>query len=91
MKLLHKEEIKTEQIVIDDIICNKCGCSCSAPHPGYEGLLEYSIEGGYASKLGDGIRYEFSVCVSCLLEFFKSFKIKPKVYETGWLVGDVIE
>lgn len=67
-----------------DIICNKCGKSCSNQKPhkfrSYEGLIEAEVHGGYDSKvIGDLISWRFSVCESCLAKFVKTFKIPVDV------------
>jgi|GEM_PF-2744842 len=78
MKKTHLEKVEVDKDVLDDVICNKCGESCKdSSNMNYEGLLEVSVEGGYASKLGDSVRYTFSLCENCLEELFKSFKINP--------------
>lgn len=78
MKKIHTEtEIKTIEIV-DDVICNKCGVSCrDSCDMNFEGIIELSICGGYASKLGDSVQYTFSVCENCLKNFFSTFTIPP--------------
>ena len=75
-----KKTIKTVQTeVIDDIICNKCGCSLKEGDSFVEdfyGLTNASVSGGYFSKkLDDGTTYNFSLCESCLVELFDTFKI----------------
>jgi len=79
MKTSHWEEKTAKVEVIDDIICNQCGCTLKNPHsPNFEGLVETVVEGGYASKLGDLTRFVFSICEGCLIQMFKSFKHPPK-------------
>jgi hypothetical protein len=76
----HKQT-KTEEIdVVDDIVCNRCGKSCKDKcDMNFEGLLEVTVQGGYASLLGDSHSYVFSICESCLKEMFeKEFKIAPE-------------
>jgi len=74
-----KEIEQTETVtVVEDIICNKCGCSLKdSCNMNYEGLIEVSFCGGYASKIGDCIECKFSLCEICLIELFNTFKIKP--------------
>lgn len=63
-----------------DITCNCCGKTCKdSAGLNYEGLLGAQLCGGYASKLGDSIRYEFDVCETCLLAWFAGFKHDPCV------------
>jgi len=81
----HKET-KTEEIeIIDDIICNKCGESLQHGNvPGFYGLKEYEIHGGWASIFGDGAVLKFSVCEKCLKEFIGTFKIEPEYREENF-------
>lgn len=46
MEITHTETETRNVEVIDDILCNQCGKSCQAEHPGYEGLLEVTVSGG---------------------------------------------
>lgn len=82
MKKTHTEERTIEEEVVDDIICNRCGesCRCDAAL-NYEGLIEATICGGYGSKIGDFRQLTFSVCESCLIELFETFKISPAVQD----------
>lgn len=74
----HNEKIEVDKEILDDIICNKCGESCKdSSGMNYEGLIEASVEGGYASKLGDTVRYTFSLCENCLSALFDTFKFDP--------------
>lgn len=76
---MKKTTFQTTQIeVTEDIICNKCGSSLKDDcDMNYEGLIEVSFMGGYASKIGDSLECRFSLCESCLIELFKTFKIEP--------------
>lgn len=63
MKLAHMEEKTVEQEVVDDILCNMCGGTMKDDSDmNHEGLVEVRIMGGYASKLGDQVTHEFSIC-----------------------------
>jgi len=92
MRITKKVKREIEEEIVDDILCNKCGKTCSTS-PGcpwsYDGLLEAHISGGYGSKIGDGDECDFSLCESCLLELFKTFTIKPKWRNVEW--GDYNE
>lgn len=91
MRKFHLEKIEVDKEVLDDIICNKCGRSCKdSSEMNYEGLLEISVEGGYASILGDTVKYTFSLCEECLKELFESFKIKCEK-RSGMFAGDYNE
>ncbi len=70
--------VMVKQEVIEDIICNMCGNSCyDEAGENIEGLIECCFRGGFYSKLGDLVVYQFSLCEGCLEELFKKFKIDP--------------
>lgn len=82
------KKIKTTQIVeqTTDIICNKCGQTCSnlkrfhkaSPQQmcGFSGLTEIEVHGGYDSQfVGDMTSWQFSLCEKCLSDLVKTFKI----------------
>jgi len=76
----HTEEEMVEKVVVDDIVCNKCGGTCKDESDmNFEGLLEVTVCGGYASLLGDGKAHTFSICEYCLRDMFKTFKFPPKI------------
>ncbi len=81
--------------VVTDVLCNVCGESLHpecAPPGNYEGLVDKTICGGYGSRLGDGIAYNFSICEKCLEEkIFPMFKDPPKIDHSDWLGGGVID
>lgn len=71
-----------------EVHCNKCGKDLrkydinptepeEKPHcVGYYGLVETTVDGGFWSEsLHDTIRYRFSLCEECLVEFMKTFKV----------------
>lgn len=72
-----------------DIICNKCGESCSSlkrnhnaksAEYGFSGLEEVEIHGGYDSEIiGDMSAWRFSICEQCLSELVKTFKIPHEI------------
>ncbi len=68
--------VSRQEEVVEDIICNKCGNSLKS-ECGYEGLEGTYIEGGYGSKIGDGVVCNFSLCETCLLWLFQVFKHSP--------------
>jgi hypothetical protein len=81
-----KKSIKTiQEEVVDDIICNKCGCSLKEGDGFVEdfyGLTEVTVTGGYFSKqLDDGSSYSFSLCEACLSEMFSTFKVPVDIQE----------
>ena len=77
-KSLKKERKEVE--VVDDVICNKCGCSMKISESGsdeFYGLVGAVVCGGYFSEeLEDGVKYSFDLCEKCLKEMFKEFKVK---------------
>jgi hypothetical protein len=88
MKKSHLENQLTETEVIDDILCNMCGKSCSlcTSDPqrmdNFGGIVEETIYGGYFSLgegLIDGVQYKFSICEPCLVRLFDQFKIEPVI------------
>ncbi len=68
-----EKEITRKEIIVEDIICNKCGGSCGkklGDSVDYYGLIEYEYVGGYLSKgFVDGMKYKFSICEECLYQF----------------------
>ena len=77
----HKEDYRSEIIVVEDILCNKCGGSCAISvgdyldnkfqkHKHYYGgLIEKEVTGCYSSTvLEDLTSYKFSLCEKCLME-----------------------
>jgi hypothetical protein len=84
MKIIKNIKKEIEQEEITDILCNKCGESCKDKcNMNYEGLIEANVWGGYGSKLGDSVSYQFSLCEDCLKIMFDDFKIPVlKTYES---------
>jgi hypothetical protein len=85
-KITKKQTIETTV----DIICNKCGETCSnlkrfhnaSQHQmcGFSGLNEIEVHGGYDSQfIGDMTSWRFSLCEKCLSQIVKSFKIPHEV------------
>lgn len=74
MKITSKRTVTKEEIVVEDVLCNKCGKSCREEDCGnLEGLVEARVTGGYASYLGDMTSYTFSLCEHCLEQLFATF------------------
>jgi uncharacterized cysteine cluster protein YcgN (CxxCxxCC family) len=74
--------ITTDVEVVDEYLCNKCGCSQIKKFSEDDargdvyGLPEVVVTGGYLSRaLADCTEYRFSLCEECLAEMFKTFKI----------------
>jgi hypothetical protein len=79
--------IKVVEEIID-VTCNMCGNTCiDSQGANYEGLIDARIQGGFDSKLGDGIEYGFSLCEDCLSELFKKFKHPPDKDMGNYLGG----
>lgn len=88
MKIVREVERIVVEQEVDDIVCNRCGKSCmDRAGMNFDGLLEASIQGGYASLLGYCATYTFSLCERCLGAMFHAFVIPPSV-STGlqWCV-----
>lgn len=89
---------KTEVVeVVDKFTCNKCekviqdiadkfdfSHSPARVINSHNGL-NISHEGGYASKIGDGVIVDFDLCEDCLIDLISSFKIPADYKEAGWL------
>lgn len=85
----HTEVKEVEEVVVDDIICNKCGKSCRE-NSNYQGLIEKTITGCYGSVLGDQTSITFSLCEYCLMDLFKTFAIPPEIFDYLSYDGDEI-
>lgn len=68
---------------IEDVFCNKCTKSLKEGNfcDDYDGIEEVVITGGFGSKLGDGTELRFSLCMDCILELVKTFKIEPERWD----------
>lgn len=69
--------------VVDKIYCNKCGRELKTSINNektmeIEEYHHYESIGGYFSKIGDMIRFEFDLCDDCIWEYMKTFAIPPK-------------
>lgn len=71
------KKVKVEKQLVMDCICNRCGESLKNDMGNYEGIVGAHGCGGYGSKIGDGLTWRIDICESCLLEYFKDFKISP--------------
>jgi len=85
MKIVRKIITTKEEEEVVDVLCNKCGKTCRNPGA-YEqspyGLIEQTYSGGYGSTpLDDCTNYTFSICESCLKDFFDSFIIPVEISE----------
>lgn len=90
MKKSVKEKTLVEVEKTLDIICNKCGETCSnqkrknQEHFEYSGLVETEVHGGYDSEvIGDMRSWKFSLCEFCLEKLVKTFKIPFQVKDQG--------
>ena len=77
-----------EEVVIEDVFCNKCGSSCMIDNgPNFKefgGIIEKEVWGGYGSKLGDMTGYKFSLCETCLDALFNTFIIPVEMKDANW-------
>lgn len=83
MIITKKENREVE--VIEDVLCNQCGCSLKSKEfpNGFIGAVGISVSGSYTSEyLDDMTEYNFSLCEKCLSNLFKSFKIKVETKES---------
>jgi len=87
MRISHEEQRVEIVEVVDDIICNRCGESCRHPSLSCNayGLVEAEVSGGFGARLGDMVRYTFSICERCLEQLFDGFKHPPEITaNAGW-------
>lgn len=75
MKLLKKTIAQYVNYELQDVVCNKCGNSCTVNWTGDLGQ-HFDFTFGYNSS-HDGENYEFDLCEKCIFEMFKTFKIEP--------------
>lgn len=80
MKIIEKVTKTVEVEVVKDILCNKCGKTTN-----YDGLIEVVSKHGYESNY-EFDAWCFSLCEDCLIEFMKTFKLRPKLI-SGWPEG----
>lgn len=81
MKKTHKEIESREIEVVDDVVCNKCGCSCSArpPKTWDDCWIEIKASWGYGSAK-DGTVQTAHICESCWDAFCASFIVPVEGY-----------
>lgn len=89
-KVIRRE---VEEVVVVDVLCNKCGESCCPQgQPGSEVRgpdvygLDARVGGGYFSSpaaggLSDMCEYTFALCEKCLVVLFDSFVIPVEIYD----------
>ena len=64
------KEIQKNDIIVDSIVCDKCGKICS-PETHVMDLQEwfhYNFIGGYSSIFCDGDEFEIDLCQNCMKE-----------------------
>jgi len=88
MKRSHKEIETREVEVVDDVICNKCGCSCKAKPPKTwdDCWLEIKASWGYGSTKDCTIQTAH-LCEACWDAFCASFSVPVESY--NYVNGDV--
>jgi hypothetical protein len=82
MRITRKKTVTKEIEVTTDVLCNKCGKTCSMPHAALQhfGLIEAEVSGGFDSTVLEDLHtYTFSLCEVCLKELFSTFKIHVQV------------
>jgi len=80
-----------EIIILEDILCNKCGKTCKIyidrehKHYNYEGLRA-TVHAGFGSSL-DGLNLKFDLCDNCLIGLIKDFRIPFEAEEYDLFEG----
>lgn len=80
MIIKHRQEILKSEMVVDSILCNKCGKPIEiihnygiVPHDVFEDYLHATMH--YTMK-DSGVKIEeFDLCKKCVTEFIQAFKI----------------
>jgi hypothetical protein len=64
--------------------CNACGGDLIPAGAGYpEGIVNLTVKGGYGSKILQHLTaYRFSMCETCLMALFHTFKVPAMVWDT---------
>jgi hypothetical protein len=80
MKVKHCEEITKNEIVVDQIVCNKCGKSFKPKYMGvghyeHSQIHSFDVRFGYNSEFPDEY-WGFDLCNTCVIELANSF-VKP--------------
>ena len=76
MIITRKEQQEVE--VVDDVLCNNCGKSCSSFVAGVHEAAELVAHLGYGS-LKDTERHQSHLCEECYDGIVATFKIPPAV------------
>lgn len=63
-----------------DVLCNKCGKSCSSAEEHYFSYASLTVHWGYGSTR-DGQVHEAQLCENCWAEIIKGFKHSDLVAE----------
>jgi len=71
MGILYKEE-QVSQKTFQGYKCNKCKEEFTDVLDTQE-FLHFSDVGGYASKLGDGVRWSITLCQDCWLDLLGNY------------------
>lgn len=84
----YRKEERTETVfIVEAMHCNKCGQEIDLYGERYE--IEHT--GGYASKIGDGIRVSFELCEPCVQALMATFAIPATLREEDWYLGPPLE
>lgn len=80
MRITENKKVSEIKTITKDILCNKCGESCTPKFSkAFCGLIEVEVYGNYHSEvLEDLKKYTFSICEKCLDIMFAEFIIHPK-------------
>lgn len=84
MIISHKEIVKREENVVDDVVCNCCGNSLihKKTSDGHITCKEYirieKLFGYYAEVFEDGERHTVHICEECYAKWIATFKHSPK-------------
>ena len=69
------KEIESVDIIVDRIICDKCGkiSSLESQVMDLQEWMHYEFIGGYKSIFGDGGEYEIDLCQQCTKELLGQY------------------
>ena len=77
MKITRKETREVTVVVVEDVMCDRCGKSMKG-HIGNINGLHLQGSGSYDSThFPDMYSFEADVCEACVIEWFKTFQRDP--------------
>ncbi|SMQ78358.1 hypothetical protein SAMN05444673_3385 [Bacillus sp. OV166] len=76
------KEVNVSKKIATSITCNKCGETEKITEYGFEEdkFHAFNISFGYGSMY-DEEKWKFDICERCLVDFVKTFKHSPDIYE----------